>query len=104
MSASRHQPGPPVALHQPPLSIDKHGIPRVSEHVSLEPHAGLIAHALGPSLDLHAVQPRVAATDVMYSCYAYEINTHSKRLHSGRIFLQLCHTIGKLYNTMHYQS
>jgi len=54
-------PGAPVALHESPVAVDEHGVPRVLEHLRLDLHAGLVPDTLRVALDLHAVKARVAA-------------------------------------------
>lgn len=52
-------PGSPVTLDQPPVAINKHGIPSILEVLGLDLHPGLVPDTLRMTFDLFTVQTGV---------------------------------------------
>lgn len=52
-------PGSPVTLDQPPVAVNKHGIPSILEVLGLDLHPGLVPDTLRMTFDLFTVQTGV---------------------------------------------
>lgn len=56
-------PSTPVALHEPPRTVQEDSVPRVPESAILEPHPRLVAGTFAESLDHHTVQTSVTRNE-----------------------------------------